>query len=164
MEWRIPLSDLDFGPGEQGAVQPVVQGRWPTMGAVRRDFERQFSAYVDVKRAIAVSDATAALHLACRGRGAGAFSPSLTFVATADAVHCTGANMEAMKSRRVQSGIHYPPVHQFRIYRAETRQSRSPLPNTQQAAAREVSPPLYPSMTKADVKVVAQGVRDCLAN
>ncbi len=71
---------------------------------------------------------------------------------------------EAMKSYGIQTSFHYPPVHQFRIYQSEETRSRCPLPNTEDAAAREVTLPLYPSMTMADVKVVVQAVRDSLLN
>ena len=70
--------------------------------------------------------------------------------------------MDAMKSRGFQTSIHYPPVHQFHIYQSEKTQSGSSLPNTEQVAAREVTLPLYPSMTKSDVEVIAQAVRDSL--
>ena len=97
MEWRIPLSDIDFGPEEAAAVQQVVQSRWLTMGAVTQDFEKQFAASVGAKHAIAVTNATAALHLACvvigLGPGDEAIVPSLTFVATANAVRYTGASV-----------------------------------------------------------------------
>jgi dTDP-4-amino-4,6-dideoxygalactose transaminase len=95
MEWRIPLSDIDFGQEEVVAVQQVVQSRWLTMGAVTQEFEQEFAAYVHAKHAIAVTNATAALHLACLVAGLKpgdeAVAPSLTFVATANAVRYTGA-------------------------------------------------------------------------
>jgi len=95
MEWRIPLSDIDFGAEEAAAVQEVVQSRWLTMGAVTQEFEREFAGYVNARHAIAVTNATAALHLACLvaglGPGTEAIVPSLTFVATANAVRYTGA-------------------------------------------------------------------------
>lgn len=95
MQWKIPLSDLDFGPEEQAAVDAVLQSKWLTMGAVTEEFEQAFAAYVGAKHAIAVTNATAGLHLACvaAGLGAGdeAILPSLTFVATANAVRYTGA-------------------------------------------------------------------------
>lgn len=95
MEWRIPLSDIDFGEEEAVAVQEVIKSRWLTMGAVTQKFEEEFAAYVNSKHAIAVTNATAALHLACLAAGLGpgdeAVVPSLTFVATANAVRYTGA-------------------------------------------------------------------------
>ena len=95
MEWKIPLSDIDFGPEERAAVDRVLQSKWLTMGSVTDDFERAFAAYVGAKYAIAVTNATAALHLSCVVAGLGpedeAIVPSLTFVATANAVRYTGA-------------------------------------------------------------------------
>jgi dTDP-4-amino-4,6-dideoxygalactose transaminase len=95
MQWKIPLSDIDFGLEERAAVDNVLQSQWLTMGSVTEEFEQAFAAYVGAKYAIAVTNATAALHLACvaAGLGAGdeAIAPSLTFVATANAVRYTGA-------------------------------------------------------------------------
>jgi dTDP-4-amino-4,6-dideoxygalactose transaminase len=95
MQWKIPLSDIDFGLEERAAVDNVLQSRWLTMGSITEEFEQAFAAYVGAKYAIAVTNATAALHLACvtAGLGAGdeAIVPSLTFVATANAVRYTGA-------------------------------------------------------------------------
>lgn len=95
MSWKIPLSDIDFGPEERTAVDNVLQSRWLTMGAVTEEFEQAFAAYLGAKYAMAVTNATAALHLACVAAGLGprdeAIVPSLTFVATANAVRYTGA-------------------------------------------------------------------------
>jgi dTDP-4-amino-4,6-dideoxygalactose transaminase len=95
MSWRIPLSDIDFGPEESKAVQDVLNSRWLTMGGVTQEFETTFAQYVGVKHAIAVTNATAALHMACVAVGLGpgdeVIVPSLTFVATANAVRYTGA-------------------------------------------------------------------------
>jgi len=95
MQWKIPLSDIDFGPEERAAVEKVLISKWLTMGAVTDEFEQAFAAYIGAKYAIAVTNATAALHLACvaAGLGAGdeAIVPSLTFVATANAVRYAGA-------------------------------------------------------------------------
>ncbi|HLO29487.1 MAG TPA: DegT/DnrJ/EryC1/StrS family aminotransferase [Anaerolineales bacterium] len=96
MEWQIPLSDIDFGPEEKAAVDDVLQSKWLTMGSITQEFEQAFAAYVGAKYAIAVTNATAALHLACVVAGLGpgdeAVVPSLTFVATANAVRYTGAS------------------------------------------------------------------------
>jgi dTDP-4-amino-4,6-dideoxygalactose transaminase len=95
MSWHIPLSDLDLGPEESSAVQEVLQSRWLTMGAVTQKFEHEFAACVGAQHALAVANGTAALHLACLAVGLGpgdeAIVPSLTFVATANAVRYTGA-------------------------------------------------------------------------
>lgn len=95
MSWRVPLADIDFGREEEEAVRQVVRGRWLSMGEETQNFENEFARFIGAKHAIAVTNATAALHLACvvagLERGAEAIVPSLTFVATANAVRYTGA-------------------------------------------------------------------------
>jgi dTDP-4-amino-4,6-dideoxygalactose transaminase len=95
MDWKIPLSDIDFGPEESQAVQQVLESRWLTMGGVTQKFEEEFAAFVGSKHAIAVANCTAALHLTCLVTGLEpgdeVVVPSLTFVATANAIRYTGA-------------------------------------------------------------------------
>ncbi|MBI5296402.1 MAG: DegT/DnrJ/EryC1/StrS family aminotransferase [Chloroflexi bacterium] len=95
MDWRIPLGAIDFGVEEEAAVLDVLRSRWLTMGGVTQAFESEFAASVGARHAIAVSNATAALHLACLACGLGAgdevIVPSLSFVATANAVRYVGA-------------------------------------------------------------------------
>ena len=95
MNWRIPLSDIDFGPEETAAVLSVLESRWLTMGGVTQAFENEFLTYVGVKHALAVTNCTAALHMACLAIGLvpgdEVILPALTFVATANAVRYTGA-------------------------------------------------------------------------
>lgn len=97
MEWRVPLADLDYGPAEDEAVLKVLNSRWLTMGGVTQDFETRFAAALNVRHAIAVSNATEALHLALLALGIGpgdeVIVPSLSFVATANAVLYTGAEV-----------------------------------------------------------------------
>jgi dTDP-4-amino-4,6-dideoxygalactose transaminase len=97
MAWKVPLADLDYGPEEEGAVIEVLRSKWLTMGAVTQQFEAAFAALTGVKHAIAVSNATQALHLACLALGIGpgdeVIVPSLTFVATANAVLYCGAEV-----------------------------------------------------------------------
>ena len=97
MEWRVPLADVKLGIEEENAVLEVLRSGWLTMGAVTQAFEQEFSAFVGAKHAFAVNNATAALHLACMAVGVGAgdevIVPSLTFVATANAVRYTGAKV-----------------------------------------------------------------------
>jgi len=97
MTWQVPLADLDYGPDEEKAVINVLQSRWLTMGLVTKKFEREFAAFLGVKYAFALSNATVALHLACLaldiGPGDEVIVPSLTFVATTNAVLYTGAQV-----------------------------------------------------------------------
>ena len=94
----------------------MLHSKWLTMGAVAQAFEAEFAALHAVPtggiapgaygsalppgfalQAIAVSNATQALHLACLALGIGpgdeVIVPSLTFVATANAVLYTGAQV-----------------------------------------------------------------------
>ena len=95
MEWRVPLADIDFDEQEVSAVTKVLHSRWLSTGEVTREFEREFAAFIGAKHTVAVANATAALHLACLVAGVGAgdevIVPSLTFVATANAIRYTGA-------------------------------------------------------------------------
>jgi len=95
MNWIVPLSDVQFGSEEINAVTAVLKSGWLTMGEVTAEFEKEFAAYTGVKHALAVSNATVALHMACLALGIGpgdeVVVPSLTFVATANAVRYTGA-------------------------------------------------------------------------
>lgn len=97
MELKIPLSDMDYGIEEEEAVQKVIRSRWLTMGAVTQEFENEFARITGVKHAFAVTNGTVALHMACVAVGLGpgdqAIAPSLTFVATANSVLYTGAEV-----------------------------------------------------------------------
>jgi dTDP-4-amino-4,6-dideoxygalactose transaminase len=95
MNWRVPLSDLDFDSAECEAALNVIESKWLTMGGVTQQFEAAFAQMVGARHAIAVSNATAGLHLAVRAIGGGPgdeiLLPSLTFVATSNAVLYQGA-------------------------------------------------------------------------
>ena len=95
MDWRVPLADVKLGVEEENAVLEVLRSGWLTMGEVTQAFEQELAAFVGAKHAFAVNNATAALHLACLAVGVGegdeVIVPSLTFVATANAVRYTGA-------------------------------------------------------------------------
>ena len=97
MQWRVPLADLDYGVAEEEAVLRVLRSKWLTMGAVTQQFEAAFAAMSGSRHAIAVGNATQALHLACLAMGIGpgdeVILPSLTFVATANAVRYCGAKV-----------------------------------------------------------------------
>jgi dTDP-4-amino-4,6-dideoxygalactose transaminase len=82
---------------EEAAVLSVLRSKWLTMGGVTQQFEAEFSPLVQAKHAIAVGNCTQALHLACLalelGPGDEVILPSLSFVATANAVRYCGATI-----------------------------------------------------------------------
>lgn len=93
--WDIPLFDLDYGAEEIAAVTAVLESQWLTMGERVQAFEREFAAFVGVRHAIAMSNCTAGLHAAYVASGVSpgdeVIVPSLTFVATVNAVIAAGA-------------------------------------------------------------------------
>jgi dTDP-4-amino-4,6-dideoxygalactose transaminase len=94
-DWRIPLSDLDYGSEEATAVQRVIATKWLSMGPEVHAFEQEFAAMQEAKHALAVSSATAGLHLALLAVGVGpgdeVIQPALNFVATANMTVAVGA-------------------------------------------------------------------------
>jgi dTDP-4-amino-4,6-dideoxygalactose transaminase len=91
----LPLAAPCFDEAEERAVAEVVRSAWLTMGPRTAAFESAFADLVGVPHAVMVSSCTASLHLAFAALGLGpgdeAIVPSLTFVATANAVAYTGA-------------------------------------------------------------------------
>jgi len=92
---QLPLSAPSFTEAEAQAVADVVRSGWLTMGPRTAQFEQEFSGFVGAKHGVMASSCTAALHLAFAaldlGPGDEVIVPSLTFVATANAVAYTGA-------------------------------------------------------------------------
>jgi dTDP-4-amino-4,6-dideoxygalactose transaminase len=95
MNWKIPLFDPDLGPEEEQALIDVIRSKWLTMGERTAAFEHAFAEMTGVPVALACNSATAALHMSLAaleiGPGDEVVVPSLTFVATANAVRYCGA-------------------------------------------------------------------------
>ncbi len=93
--WRVPLADVVMDEADIDAVASVYRSGWLTQGPLVRAFEEAVESYVGAPHAIAVANCTAALHLMAAASGLGpgdeVIMPSLTFVATANAVAYTGA-------------------------------------------------------------------------
>jgi dTDP-4-amino-4,6-dideoxygalactose transaminase len=62
--------------------------------------------------------------------------------------------------RRIQTSLHYPPIHEFSAYRG-TGRSRG-LPRTENAAGRAVTLPLFAHMTDAQVELVIDALMDAV--
>jgi dTDP-4-amino-4,6-dideoxygalactose transaminase len=94
-EWTVPLADLVVSEEEIAAVADVYRSGWLSMGPQTEALEREFAAYLGARHAVAVANGTAALHLICAAagiaRGDEVVVPSMTFVATVNAVAYTGA-------------------------------------------------------------------------
>jgi dTDP-4-amino-4,6-dideoxygalactose transaminase len=95
MNWKVPLFEPDFGPAELEAVQAPVREGWLTLGPYTEKLEQALCALTGSPHAVAVSNCTAALHLSLLACGIGpgdeVLCPTLTFVATANAIRYVGA-------------------------------------------------------------------------
>jgi perosamine synthetase len=92
---RIPVYVPTFGREEADALLACLDPSRFSGNDPVAEFERAFSAAIEAPRAIAVANGTVALHLAMLACGIGpgdeVIVPSLTFVASANAVTYTGA-------------------------------------------------------------------------
>lgn len=96
MNWKVPFFDLVLGDEEKRAVLQVLESNWLTAGPKIGEFESAFAAALGSDaQAVAVSSATAAMHLSLAALGVGegdeVILPALTFVACANAIRYVGA-------------------------------------------------------------------------
>ena len=92
----VPLHEPTFNEKELEYVTDCIKTGWvSSVGAYVTRFEEDLAKFVGVKRAVAVVNGTAALHIALKVAGVEAddevLMPSLTFIATANAVSYCGA-------------------------------------------------------------------------
>jgi perosamine synthetase len=92
---EIPFSRPTFGGGEGAALAEVIASGWVSQGPRVRAFEDAFAARVGAAAAVATTSCTSALQLALHAAGVRAGDevviPSLSFIATANAVWQCGA-------------------------------------------------------------------------
>ncbi|MFH1160106.1 MAG: DegT/DnrJ/EryC1/StrS family aminotransferase [bacterium] len=95
MKYTIPLFDLNFDEKEEQAVLDVFRSKWISSGPKCEEFEHLFASMLGSRHAISLANCTTALHLACSilglGQGDEVICPSLTFVATVNAIKYVGA-------------------------------------------------------------------------
>jgi dTDP-4-amino-4,6-dideoxygalactose transaminase len=94
----IPFFRSTIGDAEIEAVVDVLKSGWLTTGAKSQQFEANFAAFIGTGvEAVAVSSATAGLHLAAEACGIGpgdsVIVPTLTFTATAEVIRYLGAEV-----------------------------------------------------------------------
>jgi len=92
----IRVAEPWLGEKELGYVTDCIRSGWvSSVGEYVRRFEREFAAYCGVRYGVATHNGTVALHLTLVALGIGpgdeVILPTLTFVATANAVTYTGA-------------------------------------------------------------------------
>jgi perosamine synthetase len=91
----IPIARPRLDVEEVEAIRSVIESGWVTQGPKVAEFEHAFSELTGGPSAVAVSSCTTALHLALLvsrvGRGDEVIVPSMSFIATANAVVHAGA-------------------------------------------------------------------------
>ena len=95
---RIPYSKQYIDYSDILGVKKVLKSKYLTQGPIVKNFEKKISEYVKSKYAIAVSNASAGLHISCLALGLKKkdimWTVPNTFVATANCgLHC-GANID----------------------------------------------------------------------
>jgi perosamine synthetase len=93
---RIPLAAPDLTGNELAYVTDAIRSSWiSSTGPYVERFEEEFARRCETRTALSICNGTAALHLALLALGAGPgdeiIVPSLTYVATANAVRYTRA-------------------------------------------------------------------------
>jgi dTDP-4-amino-4,6-dideoxygalactose transaminase len=93
--WKVPLADVAVPEEDIAVVADVYRSGWLSMGPRTAAFERALAEFTGARHALATANGTAALHLICLAAGLGpgdeVIVPSLTFVATVNAIAYTGA-------------------------------------------------------------------------
>jgi dTDP-4-amino-4,6-dideoxygalactose transaminase len=68
---------------------------------------------------------------------------------------------ERLHQKRIQTSVHYPPIHGFTAYVEAAR--RRPLPVTDDVAARLITLPLYPHMRDDQIDLVVDELIQAVA-
>src|SRR6476661_8031895 len=93
----VPITKPALTEEEARAPYESIKSGWVTQGPKVAEFEKAVAAYVGAKHGIATTSCTTGLHLALAsigvGRGDEVIVPSFTFIASANAVLYTGADV-----------------------------------------------------------------------
>ena len=93
--WLVPLADIVVPEEDIAVVADVYRSGWLSMGPRTEELESRLAEFTGARHALAVANCTVGLHLMCvaadLGPGDEVIVPSLTFVASANAIRYTGA-------------------------------------------------------------------------
>src|SRR5829696_4584089 len=102
-DWKVPLADVRVPEEDIAAVSETYRSGWLSMGPRTEELEAALCAYTGARHALAVANCTAGLHLmnlaAGLGPGDEVIVPSLTFVATVNAVAYTASTRRGCRPR-----------------------------------------------------------------
>jgi dTDP-4-amino-4,6-dideoxygalactose transaminase len=95
MEYQIPLFDLNFDEKEEIAVVETLRSKWISTGPKTEELENRFSELLSCNYSLGMANCTVALHMGLLllgvKEGDEVITPSLTFVATVNAIRYVGA-------------------------------------------------------------------------
>ncbi len=105
-----PVAETFLVGNERAYLNQCIDSNWiSSKGPFVDKFERAFAREAGCKHAVACANGTVALHLALAavgiGRGDEVILPTFTMVATANAVHYTGATVKLVDSEPVSLNI-----------------------------------------------------------
>lgn len=96
----LPYGKQSISDADIEAVTQVLRGDYLTTGPKVTEFEKAFAERVGAKEAVVCANGTAALHLAAMALGLGegdiVLAPTMSFLASANGPHFTGAAIEFM--------------------------------------------------------------------
>jgi len=94
----IPYGRQNINQDDIDSVLKVLKSDFLTQGPITPEFEAEISKYCKVKYAVAVTNATSALHLACLALGVGkddiVWTSPISFVASANCAKYCGAKID----------------------------------------------------------------------
>jgi dTDP-4-amino-4,6-dideoxygalactose transaminase len=152
--YDVVLPGLNYRLDELRAAVGLVQlQRLPAENERRREIATRYAdalhgtAGLELAFAEQLGDRSSAHHLAV------ALLPQSV---SRDRVRAT------LATRRIQTSVHYPPIHQFAAYRSAA--SQRPLPQTEAVADRLLTLPLFGGMTDDQADEVVTGLLDAIAD
>ena len=91
----LPFSRPSIAEADITAVSEVLRSGWITTGSKTAEFEQKFCDYIGCGGAVALSSATAGMHLVLEALGVGpgdeVITPSMTWVSTVNLIVLAGA-------------------------------------------------------------------------
>lgn len=125
MTYKIPLFDLNFDEREGLAVMAAIKDNWISIGPRCNEFEQRFARMLNVNHAVSTANCTVSLHLALKlvgvNPGDEIVCPSLTFVATVNAIRY----MDAIPVFADVTGYQSPVIDPDDIRRKITPKTRA---------------------------------------
>ncbi|MDA3790690.1 MAG: aminotransferase class I/II-fold pyridoxal phosphate-dependent enzyme [Desulfobacula sp.] len=91
----LPFSKPSINSDDIAAVNEVLRSGWITTGSKSAEFEKKFCEYIGSPNAVALTSATAGMHLVLKafgiGKGDEVITPSMTWVSTINLITMAGA-------------------------------------------------------------------------